>query len=64
MIESIFFLFGAGFSILVYLRSIRNTRYSRAKKAFFFLITFIGITGIIFLFGILVADRIRRMSAM
>ncbi len=61
MIEQVSFLFGLGFSFLVYVRSIRKTGYSRPKKAFYFLLTLIGITGTLFLFGILVADKLRNM---
>ncbi len=60
MIETFCFLFGLGFSILVYFRSIRKTGYSWPKKAAYFLFTFIGITGTVFLFGVLVADFLRR----
>ncbi len=60
MIEAFCFLFGLGFSILVYFRSIRKTGYSWPKKAAYFLFTFIGITGTVFLFGVLVADFLRR----
>ena len=63
MIELVGFLFGLGFSFLVYFRSIRNTKYSRPKKAFYFLLTLIGITGTLFLFGVLVADKLRNMRA-
>jgi uncharacterized membrane protein (DUF106 family) len=63
MIEWISFLFGLGFSFLVYFRSIRKTNYSQPRKAFYFLFTFIGITGTLFLFGVLVADKLRRLSA-
>ena len=61
MIEQVSFLFGLGFSFLVYVRSIRKTDYSRPKKAFYFLLTLIGITGTLFLFGVLVADKLRNM---
>ncbi len=63
MIEQVGFLFGLGFSFLVYFRSIRKTNYSRPKKAFYFLLTLIGITGTLFLFGVLVADKVRNMRA-
>ena len=61
MIEQVSFLFGLGFSFLVYVRSIRKTDYSRPKKAFYFLLTLIGITGTLFLFGVLVADKLRNL---
>jgi hypothetical protein len=63
MFETFCFLAGLGFSFLVYVRSIRRTDYSRPKKAFYFLLTLIGITGTLFLFGVLVADKLRNMRA-
>jgi hypothetical protein len=62
MIETFFFLFGLGFSFLVYFRSIRKTPYTAPKKAVFFLFTLIGITGTLFLFGVLVAYFLRKAS--
>ncbi len=61
MIETFFFLFGAVFSILVYVRSISTAKLPPMKKALYFFFTFIGITGTLFLFGILVADKIRSL---
>ncbi len=55
-----FFLLGVYFSLLVYVRSIRTAKIPPLKKAIFFLFTLIGITGTLFLFGILVADRLRH----
>lgn len=63
MFETFCFLVGLGFSFLVYFRSIRRTDYSQPKKAFYFLLTLIGITGTLFLFGVLVADKLRNMRA-
>ena len=63
MIETFCLLFGLGFSVLVYFRSIRPTNYSRPKKAFYFLFSLIGIAGTLFLFGILVADALRKLQA-
>jgi hypothetical protein len=63
MIEQISFVFGLGFSFLVYFRSIRKSNYSRSKKAIYILFTFIGITGTLFLFGVLVADKLRNLRA-
>lgn len=63
MIETICLLFGVGFSLLVYIRSIRPLNQSRAKKAFYFFFTFIGITGTLFLFGILVAHFLKKWGA-
>lgn len=61
MFETLCFLVGVGFSFLVYFRSIGKTDYSWPKKAFYFLLTLIGITGTLFLFGVLVADKLRNM---
>jgi hypothetical protein len=61
MIELTSFLFGLGFSILVYFRSIRRSDLPWPKKAFYFVITLIGITGMVFLSGVLVAHTLRKM---
>jgi hypothetical protein len=63
MFETFSFLVGLGFSFLVYAHSIRKTDYSGPKKAFYFLLTLIGITGTLFLFGVLVADKLRHLRA-
>jgi len=62
MIETFFFLLGLGFSILVYVRTIKAAEYSRLRKLFYFLVSSFGITGILFLFGILIADRFRNLN--
>jgi len=62
MIETISFILGLGFSVLVYVRSIRTAGLPWQKKAVFAFFTAIGITGTIFLFGILIADRLRTMG--
>jgi len=61
MIELSFFIFGLGFSVLVYYRSIRVSGFSRSKKALYFIITLIGITGMLFLSGVLIAHSFRKM---
>ena len=53
MIELIAFLLGSGFSLLVYHRSIRPLHEPAVKKAAYFLVSFVGITGMVFLFGIM-----------
>ncbi len=53
-------LFGLGFSVLVYFLSIRKAEIPWTKKAFYFLVSFIGITGMVFLSGILVAHALRK----
>ncbi len=62
MIEGIFFVLGMGFSLLVYVRSIRTTAYSPLHKALYFVVSTIGITGTLFLFGVLIADRLRNFG--
>lgn len=60
MIETLFFLLGLGFSILVYVRSIRPLAETRSRKFVYSFFTFIGITGTIFLFGVLIAHFLRE----
>lgn len=62
MIELAFFLFGLLFSFLVYFRSIKPTDFSRPKKIFYFVITFIGITGMLSLAGVLIASFLRNQT--
>lgn len=60
MIELGSFLFGFGFSILVYFRSIRTSALPPVQKAFYFIITCVGITGMVFLSGVLIAHALRE----
>ncbi len=62
MIEMICFLSGLGFSLFVYFHSIRPLNQSRPKKSLYFLFTFIGITGTLFLSGVLVAYFLRKLG--
>lgn len=62
MIESIGFLLGLGFSLLVYFLSIRPSRLSRPRKAVYFFFTLVGITGTLFLFAILVSHFLRKLG--
>jgi hypothetical protein len=62
MIETVSFALGLGFSLLVYFHSIRPLDQSRTKKAFIILFTFIGITGMLFLAGVLIAHFLRKMG--
>ena len=62
MIETICLLFGLAFSALVYIRSIRTVNEPPMNNAFYFLFSFIGITGTLFLFGILIAHKMRAMK--
>lgn len=61
MIETASFLLGLGFSVLVYFLSIRKSDLPPFKKAFYSLITLIGITGTVFLSGVLIAHFVRRI---
>ncbi len=58
MIETLFLFIGLGFSVFVYFRSIRPRKDSAAKKTLYVLLTLIGITGIVFLVGVMVADML------
>jgi len=60
MIEIISFLLGLGFSLLVYILSIRPLNQPWLNKTGYFVITLIGITGTIFLIGVLMADFLRK----
>ena len=62
MIETISFLLGLGFSLLVYFLSIRPLDQPWPKKIGYFFFTFIGITGTIFLIGVLIAHFLRKMG--
>jgi hypothetical protein len=62
MIESISFLLGLGFSFLVYFLSIRPLELRWTKKAFTFFFTLIGITGTLFLSGVVVAHFLRKVG--
>ena len=56
MIETAFLLAGLGFSIHVYLRTIKTRHFTPGRKALHFLLTTVGITGTLFLLGVLIAD--------
>jgi len=62
MIETASFLFGLGFSILVYILSIRTRNESTLRKAWYFLITTVGITGMVWLSGVLIAHFLRKLN--
>ncbi len=62
MIELICFLSGLGFSLFVYFHSIRPLNQSLARKSLYFFFTFIGITGMLFLSGVLVAHFLRKLG--
>lgn len=56
MIETLFLLAGLGFSLHVYRRTIKTRHFTPGRKALHFLLTTIGITGTLFLLGVLIAD--------
>jgi hypothetical protein len=62
MIETVSFLFGLGFSILVYFLSIRTRNDSPLRKAGYFLISTVGITGMVWLSGVLIAHFLRKLN--
>lgn len=62
MIEIVSFLLGLGFSLLVYILSIRPLGLPWPKKTIYSLFTFIGITGMVFLIGVVIAHFLRKMG--
>ena len=60
MIETLSFLLGFGFSLVVHLRAIRPSPYSPLKKTVYFIISTIGITGMVWLSGVLIAHFLRE----
>lgn len=64
MIETISFCAGIGFSLLVYVLSIRKSSDPWHRKALYFFFTLIGITGTLFLSGVLIAHFLREWGYM
>ena len=62
MLETFGFLSGFGFSLLVYYRSIRPLAASWRVKTLYSILTFIGITGTLFLSAILIAHFLRKLE--
>jgi hypothetical protein len=62
MIEIVSFLLGLGFSLLVYILSIRPRDLPWPKKTIYSLFTFIGIIGMVFLIGVVIAHFLRKMG--
>ncbi len=62
MIETVFFALGIGFSALVYYLSIGPAKIPRSRKAAYALLSFIGIAGMLFLFGIMASFVLNRMK--
>lgn len=63
MIETVSFILGLGFSLLVYFLSIRPLDHPWPKKTGYFIFSLIGITGTIFLAGVVIAHFLREMGA-
>lgn len=61
MIESVSLFIGLGYSVLVYVLSIRPRNDKGWKKSVYFFFTLIGITGTLFLFGVLIAHVLREL---
>lgn len=55
MIETLSFALGVGFSLLVHFYSIRRSPFSSQRKFLYSLLSFIGITGMLWLSGVLLA---------
>jgi hypothetical protein len=64
MIERVSFILGFGFSVLVYVRSIRTADLSWQEKAVYTFFTFLGITGTVFLAGVLIAHALRKYGTL
>ncbi len=64
MIETGSFIFGFAFSILVYVISIRPRDIPPSRKALYFLLSTIGITGMVWLSGVLVAHFLRKLGVL
>ncbi|MDH4162726.1 MAG: hypothetical protein OEW15_08550 [Nitrospirota bacterium] len=64
MIETISFLLGIGFSWLVYERTIRSGPFSTGRKVLYAVISTIGITGTIWLSGVLIAHFLRKLQVL
>ena len=62
MIETLSLLFGLGFSVLVYFRSIKPGALPTARKALYTIISTIGITGMVWLSGVLIAHVLRKLN--
>jgi len=62
VIEIVSFLLGLGFSLLVFFLSIKPLKASWFKKFVYFVLSFIGIAGTLFLFGILIGHFLRRFG--
>jgi hypothetical protein len=64
MIETLFFFFGLGFSVLVYIRSIDRGDHPPLRKVIYTILSTIGITGMVWLCGVLIAHFLRKMGVL
>lgn len=64
MIELLSFLAGIGFSWLVYERSIRTSGASAGRKTLYTLLSTVGITGMLWLSGVLIAHFLRKLQVL
>ena len=64
MIELCSFLFGVGFSVLVYFRSIHSTNHPPLRKATYTILSTIGITDMVWLCGILIAHFLGKLGVL
>jgi len=62
MLETISFLLGIGFSLLVYVLSIRTRDLPPLRKAGYGILSTIGITGMVWLSGVVVAHFLRKLQ--
>ncbi len=62
MVGALFFCFGLGFSMFVYFHSIKPLDLPVTKKFIYFFFSFIGITGTLFLSGVLIAHALHRLG--
>jgi hypothetical protein len=62
--ETISFLLGFGFSMLVYFLSIRRRPIPPLRKAAVFIVSTIGITGMVWLSGVLIAYFLRKLQVL
>jgi len=62
MIEICSFLVGLGFSLLVHFKAIRPSPHPPVRKVLYFLVSTIGITGMLWLSGVLIANFLREQG--
>jgi hypothetical protein len=62
MIETSAFLFGLGFSVFVYLTSIRRRDYPPLQKTIYTILSTVGITGMVWLCGVIIAHFLKKLG--